>query len=120
MITRDSAVGRAPALSALAPRRPEPPRAPDPAERAAAALRRSQLRAALTAGAVLVLLLGPLPVLFTGLPALPATRLAGLPLVWLVLGVAVYPALWLIGRWYVTRAERNEARADHPTAGGAL
>jgi hypothetical protein len=25
-----------------------------------------------------------------------------------VLGVAVYPVMWLIARWYVHRAERNE------------
>ncbi|GGX78029.1 hypothetical protein [Streptomyces minutiscleroticus] len=64
-------------------------------------LMRSQLRAALTAAAVLALLVGPLPLLFA------ATRdRAGLE--WLVLGFCVYPPLVLLGRWYVRRAERNE------------
>jgi hypothetical protein len=30
------------------------------------------------------------------------------PLAWLVLGGLVYPFLWLLGRGYVRRAERNE------------
>ncbi|SLJ82485.1 integral membrane protein [Mycobacteroides abscessus subsp. abscessus] len=33
----------------------------------------------------------------------------GIRLPWLLLGVAVYPALFLIGRLYVALAERNEA-----------
>ncbi|MEV8531331.1 hypothetical protein [Streptomyces sp. NPDC051211] len=67
------------------------------------ALMRSQLRAALGALAALVLLVGSLPLLFA-LPRDPSGAL-----VWAVLGVAVYPLLWLIARWYVHRAERNEA-----------
>ncbi|WP_030717508.1 hypothetical protein [Streptomyces sp. NRRL F-2580] len=67
------------------------------------ALMRSQLRAGLGALAALVVLVGTLPLLF----ALP--RAASGPLVWVVLGLLVYPVMWLIARWYVTRAERNEA-----------
>ncbi|MFD9368087.1 hypothetical protein ACFWA6_10320 [Streptomyces sp. NPDC060020] len=67
------------------------------------ALMRSQLRAGLGALAALVVLVGTLPLLF----ALP--RAASGPLVWVALGVLVYPVMWLIARWYVTRAERNEA-----------
>ncbi|WP_327279759.1 MULTISPECIES: hypothetical protein [unclassified Streptomyces] len=67
------------------------------------ALMRSQLRAGLGALGVLTLLVGTLPVLF----ALP--RSASGPPVWVALGLVVYPAMWLIARWYVTRAERNEA-----------
>ncbi|MEV6956845.1 hypothetical protein [Streptomyces sp. NPDC051183] len=67
------------------------------------ALMRSQLRAALGALAALALLVGTLPLLFL----LPRT--ASGPLVWAALGLLVYPVLWLIARWYVTRAERNEA-----------
>ncbi|MEV5987567.1 hypothetical protein AB0L85_21545 [Streptomyces sp. NPDC052051] len=63
-------------------------------------LMRSQLRAALTVSAVLVLLVGPLPLLFA------ATRNAGLQ--WTVLGCCLYPPLVLLARWYVRRAERNE------------
>ncbi|MFD3546566.1 hypothetical protein ACFWUW_13330 [Streptomyces sp. NPDC058655] len=67
------------------------------------ALMRSQLRAALWALAALVLPVGTLPLVFA-LPRDPSG-----PLVWWALGLAVYPVMWLIARWYVTRAERNEA-----------
>ncbi|MEU9416753.1 hypothetical protein [Streptomyces sp. NPDC051000] len=67
------------------------------------ALMRSQLRAGLGALAALVLLVATLPLLFL----LP--RAGSGPLVWVVLGLLVYPVMWLIARWYVTRAERNEA-----------
>ncbi|MEJ8641257.1 hypothetical protein WKI68_06760 [Streptomyces sp. MS1.HAVA.3] len=67
------------------------------------ALMRSQLRAGLGALAALVLLVGTLPLVF----ALPHATSG--PLVWVALGLLVYPVMWLIARWYVTRAERNEA-----------
>lgn len=67
------------------------------------ALMRSQLRAGLGALAVLALVLGLLPLAFL----LP--RAATGPLVWGALGLAAYPVMWLIARWYVGRAERNEA-----------
>ncbi|MFE7130062.1 hypothetical protein ACFVIM_04320 [Streptomyces sp. NPDC057638] len=70
-------------------------------------LMRSQLRTALTALAALALLVGALPLYF----ALPGA-FGGGPLSPLVvaatLGIAVYPVMWLIARWYVHRAERNE------------
>lgn len=67
------------------------------------ALMRSQLRAGLGVLGALALVVGTLPVLF----ALP--RSSSGPLVWVALGLVVYPVMWLIARWYVTRAERNEA-----------
>ncbi|WP_030840179.1 hypothetical protein [Streptomyces sp. NRRL F-4474] len=67
------------------------------------ALMRSQLRAGLGALAALAALVGSLPLVFV----LPQVRSG--PLVWLVLGLLVYPVMWLIARWYVRRAERNEA-----------
>ncbi|MGW0391733.1 hypothetical protein ACWDYJ_12720 [Streptomyces sp. NPDC003042] len=67
------------------------------------ALMRSQLRAAVGALAVLTVLLVLLPLAFL----LP--RAASGPLVWIGLGLVVYPVMWLIARWYVNRAERNEA-----------
>lgn len=63
-------------------------------------LMRSQLRTALGGFTVLVLLVGPLPLVFA------ATRHAGLE--WAVLGFGLYPPLVLLARWYVRRAERNE------------
>ncbi|WP_432246862.1 hypothetical protein ACRAR1_01450 [Streptomyces sanyensis] len=71
-------------------------------------LMRSQLRAALHALGVLVVLVGSLPLLFAlpgalgGWPGSPA------PFVWAALGFGVYPVMWLTARWYVRRAERNE------------
>ncbi|MFJ1729805.1 hypothetical protein [Streptomyces sp. NPDC088254] len=64
-------------------------------------LMRTQLRAALTAFAVLALLVGPLPLLFAALP--DARRLQ-----WAVLGFGLQIPLILLARWYVRRAERNE------------
>ncbi|MCK1819884.1 hypothetical protein MTQ10_09715 [Streptomyces sp. XM83C] len=64
-------------------------------------LMRAQLRAALTVFAVLVLLVGPLPLLFAALPT--ARRLE-----WAVLGFCLYAPLVLLARFYVRRAERNE------------
>jgi hypothetical protein len=71
------------------------------------ALMRSQLRAALLALAALTALVGALPLLL-GLPYTASGAGAPAPLVWGALGIAVYPAMWLIARWYVRRAERNE------------
>ncbi|MEU3290173.1 hypothetical protein [Streptomyces longwoodensis] len=64
-------------------------------------LMRSQLRAGLAGFAVLVLLVGPLPLLFAALPG--ARRLQ-----WALLGFGLYAPLVLLARWYVRRAERNE------------
>ncbi|MEU6096839.1 hypothetical protein [Streptomyces sp. NPDC047079] len=63
-------------------------------------LMRSQLRAAFAGFMVLLLLVGPLPLVFA------ATRNKGLE--WTVLGFGLYPPLVLLARWYVRRAERNE------------
>ncbi|MGW1884665.1 hypothetical protein [Streptomyces sp. NPDC002133] len=71
-------------------------------------LMRSQLRTGLYALGALALLVGTLPLLF----AFPAAVLGSFsspePFVWVVLGVVVYPVMWLVARWYVRRAERNE------------
>ncbi|WP_320785001.1 hypothetical protein [Streptomyces sp. CRN 30] len=64
-------------------------------------LMRSQLRTALGVFGVLVLLVGPLPLLFAAVP-----DSAGLA--WVVLGFCVYPPLVLLALWHVRRAERNE------------
>lgn len=73
----------------------------------------SLLRAQLWLGVRVLLLLalgvGSLPLLFALVPPLADVRLLSIPLAWLVLGVAVYPYLYLLGRYYVVRAERNEA-----------
>ncbi|MGW3690929.1 hypothetical protein [Streptomyces sp. NPDC005125] len=68
---------------------------------------RCQLRAGVVTNVLLALLLGTFPVVLR-LVADSGTR-ADVPLfVWIVMGVAPYPVLLLMGRWYVRRAESNE------------
>lgn len=69
---------------------------------------RSQLRAALTVISTLMLTLGSLPIVFWLLDDLNRLELWGVPLPWIVLAVAVYPGLFLLGWLYVRQAERSE------------
>ena len=69
---------------------------------------RSQLRAALTVISTLVLTLGALPVVFWLLQDLSQLTIMGVPLSWIVLGVAVYPGLFLLGWLYVRQADKSE------------
>lgn len=71
-------------------------------------LMRSQLRAALYALGTLALLVGSLPLLFALPAALGGSPGSPEPFVWVSLAVAAYPVMWLVARWYVLRAERNE------------
>jgi hypothetical protein len=69
---------------------------------------RSQLRLAmLTLLPLLAFALG-VPLAFHLAPGLADVRLFGVPLSWLVLCGLVYLLLFLLGRSYVRRAERNE------------
>ncbi|WP_460105422.1 hypothetical protein [Streptomyces sp. YKOK-J1] len=91
------------------PRAPIPPggRPAAPEDAPVRLLIRRQLRAALTATALLALSLGLLPVLLRILSSGGAGH--DVPLaVWLLLGVAPYPVLLCTGAWYIRRAERNE------------
>ena len=69
---------------------------------------RSQLRAALTAVATVLLLVASLPLVFVLVDDVTSARLLGVPLPWLLLGVAVYPLLVCVGWLYVRQAERAE------------
>jgi hypothetical protein len=71
-------------------------------------LMRAQLRLTLTVIAVLAVGVGGLPLAFWLLPGWAGARVLGMPLAWGLLGFAVYPALVLLGWWYVRSAERNE------------
>ncbi|MGO4618259.1 hypothetical protein AB4305_33085 [Nocardia sp. 2YAB30] len=68
---------------------------------------RAQLGLALRLGLVTVAVLCALPVLFQIGPV-GSVVVLGVRLPWLLLGGAVYPLLFLIGRSYVRQAERNE------------
>ena len=69
---------------------------------------RAQLSLALRLLAVYGGALGGLPLLFALVPASRDAEVLGLPLPWLVLGGAVYPALVLGGWAHVRLAERHE------------
>lgn len=71
-------------------------------------LTRAQLMLAVRIFAVFGFFLLGLPALFASHPELADYRVFGLPLPWLLLGGAVYPALVVLGFLYVRHAERNE------------
>ncbi len=56
---------------------------------------------------MLALLLG-LPGVFALFPGLDDVRLFGIPLSWLMIAVLPYPAMALLARWQLRRAERLE------------
>lgn len=69
---------------------------------------RSQLRAALTVVATVLLLVASLPLVFVLVDDVTQARLLGVPLPWVLLGVAVYPVLIVVAWLYVRQAERAE------------
>jgi hypothetical protein len=74
---------------------------------------RAQLANALRLAAVVAVGLGGLPLLFTVAPLVAGARPLGVGLPWLVLGVAAYPFLFVVGAAYVHLAERTEAEFTH-------
>lgn len=73
-------------------------------------LRRAQLRLALIVGSGLLVALGGIPLLFLLDPPLREARVGGLAVGWILLGVVVFPLIWLTAWWYVRAAERNESQ----------
>ena len=71
-------------------------------------LMRAQLRNAVLVLAVALLAVGGLPLLFIAVPSIHGLTIVGIPFPWLVLGVGLYPAAWLLARWYIRQAERVE------------
>ncbi len=69
---------------------------------------RAQLGLALRLAAVVVLLIGAIPLLNAVLPAFGAVTLFGIRLNWLVLAGLAYPLLYGIGWFYVRLAEQAE------------
>jgi hypothetical protein len=72
------------------------------------ALVRAQLLLALRVAAVFVVLVAGLPLLFTLVPATGRAEVGGVGLPWVLLGLAAFPLLTLLGVVYVRQAERNE------------
>ncbi len=71
-------------------------------------LMRAQFLLALRVTAVMVAVVGGLPLVFALGPGLARTRVAGLPLPWVVLGGCVQPVWIAIAAYHVRRAERAE------------
>ncbi len=69
----------------------------------------SQLRLALAVIAGTVVGLGSLPLLFFLVPATRTLGVFGIPLPWVLLGIVVYPVVYVAARIYVRNAERIEA-----------
>ncbi|MGH9242782.1 MAG: hypothetical protein ACRD29_00355 [Acidimicrobiales bacterium] len=93
--------------------RPQPPLADLQDQTAVGSvLIRSLLRAQLSLAVRLFLVfgaaLGGLPALFALAPGVARLRVLGLPLPWILLGVAAFPVLFLLGLLYARLAERNE------------
>lgn len=72
-------------------------------------LMRAQLQLTLGVLVLGVMTLGALPLIFALLPATRSLAVLGVPVVWVVLGLAVYPAVVLTARWYTRASERIEA-----------
>ncbi|MEV4266821.1 hypothetical protein [Kribbella sp. NPDC049584] len=69
----------------------------------------SQLRLTLAVIAGVLLVLGSLPLLFWLVPPTRTLSIFGLPLPWVILGILVYPVVYVAARVYVRNAERIEA-----------
>ena len=69
---------------------------------------RQQLKLGLAAAALVVVPLAAMPLVFGLFPSIRALQVGPIPLWWVVLGLLVYPAILLVGWWYVRSAERAE------------
>lgn len=58
--------------------------------------------------AAVVVALGGVPVAFWLEPRLRTVRFAGIPIAWIIVGVAFYPMLLLMAWLFLRRVERNE------------
>ncbi|RZT15415.1 hypothetical protein EV649_6204 [Kribbella sp. VKM Ac-2569] len=68
----------------------------------------SQLRLTLAVIGSVVLVLGSIPLLFWLVPPARTLSVLGLPLPWVILGILVYPVVYVAARIYVRKAERIE------------
>lgn len=69
---------------------------------------RAQWRLSMSVLASATVMIGGLPLLFLLVPATRAVDVGPIPLPWLILGVLIYPAIWLAGRYYVRQSEQIE------------
>lgn len=84
------------------------PRLPATETQRATALYRAQRRGGVPALVLMFAFLLGLPAVFALFPGLDEVRLLGVPLSWLLIAVVPYPAMALLARWQLRRAERLE------------
>jgi hypothetical protein len=73
-----------------------------------ATLIRAQWRLSVSVLASATLMIGSLPLLFLLVPATRTLKVGPIPLPWLILGVLIFPAVWVAGRYYVRQSEQIE------------
>ncbi|WP_216212682.1 hypothetical protein [Amycolatopsis aidingensis] len=71
-------------------------------------LMKAQLRTGLLLALLVLLVLGAMPLAFYLVPTLSDLSVIGVPLPWLLLGIAPFPLLFGVGLWYNRLAERHE------------
>jgi hypothetical protein len=73
-----------------------------------ATLIRAQWRLSMSVLLAATMMIGGLPLLFFFVPATQTLNVGPIPLPWLILGVLIYPAIWLAGHYYVRQSEQIE------------
>jgi hypothetical protein len=73
-----------------------------------ATLIRAQWRLSMSVLVSAVMMIGGLPLLFLFVPGTRTLHVGPIPLPWLILGVLIYPVIWLAGRYYVRQSEQIE------------
>lgn len=73
-----------------------------------ATLIRAQWRLSMSLLASATMMIGGLPLLFLLVPATRTLDVGPIPLPWLILGVLIYPAVWLAGHYYVRQSAQIE------------
>jgi hypothetical protein len=73
-----------------------------------ATLIRAQWRLSVSVLASATMMIGGLPLLFLVVPATRTLSVGPIPLPWLILGVLIYPAIWLAAKYYVRASEQIE------------
>jgi hypothetical protein len=69
---------------------------------------RAQWRLSVSVLALATVMIGGLPLLFLFVPATRTVSVGPIPLPWLILGVLIYPAVWVTARYYVRQSEQIE------------
>ncbi|HSI83465.1 MAG: DUF485 domain-containing protein [Candidatus Methylacidiphilales bacterium] len=73
----------------------------------------NQLRLSVSCCAAFFVILFGLPLMNFYLPELMATRIFGFTLSWFILGVLIYPIVWVISYVFIRRSIAMEAEESH-------